>query len=109
MHERWLSNAYVVGDEAGGVCVFVDSGAPLEPRVASPPIAAQPKAETLHREADRRQATILFADLSGFTGLFSLGKDVTPELAREVISSVRVVGVFRASQAVKDALADRMK
>jgi Arc/MetJ-type ribon-helix-helix transcriptional regulator len=43
------------------------------------------------------------------TGLFSLGKDVTPELAREVISSVRVVGVFRASQAVKDALADRMK
>ena len=43
------------------------------------------------------------------TGLFSLGKDVTPELVREVISSVRVVGVFRASQAVKDALADRMK
>jgi len=43
------------------------------------------------------------------TGLFSLGKDVTPELAREVISSVRVVGVFRASQAIKDALADRMK
>lgn len=43
------------------------------------------------------------------TGLFSLGKDVTPELAREVISSVRVVGVFRASQAVKEALADRMK
>ena len=31
MHERWLSNAYVVGDESGGVAVFVDSGAPLEP------------------------------------------------------------------------------
>jgi glyoxylase-like metal-dependent hydrolase (beta-lactamase superfamily II) len=31
MHERWLSNAYVVGDEPGGVAVFVDSGAPLEP------------------------------------------------------------------------------
>ena len=31
MDERWLSNAYVVGDEAGGVCVFVDSGAPLAP------------------------------------------------------------------------------
>jgi Arc/MetJ-type ribon-helix-helix transcriptional regulator len=42
------------------------------------------------------------------TGLFSLGNDVTPELAREVISSLRVVGVFRASPAVKDALADRM-
>ena len=40
-------------------------------------------------------------------GLFSLASDVTPELAREVIVSVRVMGVFRASQAVKDALADR--
>jgi len=31
MDPRWLSNAYVVGDEPGGVAVFVDSGAPLEP------------------------------------------------------------------------------
>ena len=31
MHERWLSNAYVVGDEPGGTAVFVDSGAPLGP------------------------------------------------------------------------------
>src|SRR5436190_11673558 len=31
MHERWLSNAYVSGDEAGGTAVFVDSGAPLGP------------------------------------------------------------------------------
>ena len=31
MHERWLSNAYVVGDAPGGVAVFVDSGAPLGP------------------------------------------------------------------------------
>jgi hydroxyacylglutathione hydrolase len=31
MHPGWLSNAYVVGDEAGGTGVFVDSGAPLEP------------------------------------------------------------------------------
>jgi hydroxyacylglutathione hydrolase len=31
MDPRWLSNAYVVGDELGGVCVFVDSGAPLGP------------------------------------------------------------------------------
>ena len=31
MHESWLSNAYVVGDEPGGIAVFVDSGAPLGP------------------------------------------------------------------------------
>jgi len=31
MHPRYLSNAYVVGDEPGGTAVFVDSGAPLEP------------------------------------------------------------------------------
>src|SRR5579862_5085645 len=31
MDRRFLSNAYVVGDEPGGVAVFVDSGAPLEP------------------------------------------------------------------------------
>ena len=31
MHPGWLSNAYVVGDEPGGVAVFVDSGAPLGP------------------------------------------------------------------------------
>jgi hydroxyacylglutathione hydrolase len=31
MSEGWLSNAYLVGDEAGGVAVFVDSGAPLRP------------------------------------------------------------------------------
>jgi hydroxyacylglutathione hydrolase len=31
MHPSWLSNAYLVGDEPGGVAVFVDSGAPLEP------------------------------------------------------------------------------
>ena len=31
MDSHWLSNAFVVGDEPGGVAVFVDSGAPLEP------------------------------------------------------------------------------
>lgn len=31
MHPGWLSNAYVLGDEPGGIAVFVDSGAPLEP------------------------------------------------------------------------------
>ena len=31
MHSRYLSNAYLVADEEGGVAVHVDSGAPLEP------------------------------------------------------------------------------
>ena len=31
MDPRYLSNAYLVGEEPGGVAVFVDSGAPLEP------------------------------------------------------------------------------
>jgi hydroxyacylglutathione hydrolase len=35
MHPDWLSNAFVVGDEEGGVAVFVDSGAPLEPLLAA--------------------------------------------------------------------------
>lgn len=35
LHPSWLSNAYVVGDEPGGVAVFVDSGAPLEPLLAA--------------------------------------------------------------------------
>ena len=34
MHDVWLSNAYVLGDEPGGHGVFVDSGAPLEPLLA---------------------------------------------------------------------------
>ena len=34
MDSRYLSNGYVVGDEPGGVAVFVDSGAPLEPLLA---------------------------------------------------------------------------
>jgi len=35
LHPSWLSNSYLVGDEPGGVAVFVDSGAPLEPLVAA--------------------------------------------------------------------------
>ena len=35
MDPRWLSNAFLVGDEPGGVAVFVDSGAPLEPLLAT--------------------------------------------------------------------------
>src|SRR4051794_4076380 len=34
MDPGWLSNAYVVADKPGGMAVFVDSGAPLEPLLA---------------------------------------------------------------------------
>lgn len=40
-------------------------------------------------------------------GLLSIAEDVPPELARDVIESVKVRGVFKASKAVKEALADR--
>jgi Arc/MetJ-type ribon-helix-helix transcriptional regulator len=42
-------------------------------------------------------------------GLLSLASDVTPALAAETIASVRVHGLFRAPDAVKAALADRME
>ncbi|GES22569.1 hypothetical protein Aple_054670 [Acrocarpospora pleiomorpha] len=41
------------------------------------------------------------------TGLLVIASDVSPELARQTIESIKIVGVFRASKAVKDALADR--
>ena len=41
-------------------------------------------------------------------GLASIAPDVTPELARATIASVRVLGALQASAAVKAALADRM-
>jgi Arc/MetJ-type ribon-helix-helix transcriptional regulator len=42
-------------------------------------------------------------------GLASIGRDVTPELARATIGSVVVLGALHASPAVKAVLADRMK
>ncbi len=42
-------------------------------------------------------------------GLASIADDVTPELARDSIASVSVLGAFRASAAVKAALADRIQ
>ena len=41
-------------------------------------------------------------------GLFVLQADVTPELARATIKSLKISGAFHASEAVKAALADRM-
>jgi Arc/MetJ-type ribon-helix-helix transcriptional regulator len=42
-------------------------------------------------------------------GSVRLAPDVTPELARSAIRSVKVLGALRASEEVKAALADRMK
>jgi Arc/MetJ-type ribon-helix-helix transcriptional regulator len=62
---------------------------------------------------DREELEQLRADGESLSisavGLVSLGQDVPPELAREVIQSIKVVGVFRASAEVKAALADRMR
>jgi Arc/MetJ-type ribon-helix-helix transcriptional regulator len=40
-------------------------------------------------------------------GLAAIEDEVTPELARQAIASLRVLGAFSASAAVKAALADR--
>ncbi|WP_025272344.1 CopG family transcriptional regulator [Haloglycomyces albus] len=61
-----------------------------------------------YERSDLEKQKELGATLSvSVVGLFSLADDVTPELARETISSVTVVGVFRANSAVKKALSDR--
>ena len=65
MHERWLSNAYVLGDAPGGTAVFVDSGAPLGPLArgrraraadadAPPPDAHAPRPRRARGRALRR-------------------------------------------------------
>jgi Arc/MetJ-type ribon-helix-helix transcriptional regulator len=41
-------------------------------------------------------------------GHLTLARDIDPELARQMIKSIRVRGVFRASPEVKEALADRI-
>jgi Arc/MetJ-type ribon-helix-helix transcriptional regulator len=42
-------------------------------------------------------------------GLASIDDDVTPQLARQAIASIAVLGALRASSAVKAALADRTR
>ncbi len=42
-------------------------------------------------------------------GFLHLDNNISPELAREVIESIQVRGIFHASEEVKAALADRMK
>jgi Arc/MetJ-type ribon-helix-helix transcriptional regulator len=42
-------------------------------------------------------------------GLVRIAADVTPELARETIASITVLGALQASAEVKSALADRIR
>ena len=55
-------------------------------------------------EAHKREGEKMRIRVVGFA---SIADDVTPELAREVIESVTVHGIFRAPAAVKEALRDR--
>ena len=55
-------------------------------------------------EAARRQGDALHINV---LGLASIAQDVSPELARAAIASVKVLGALHASAAVKAALADR--
>lgn len=57
---------------------------------------------------DRRRYAAETLDITA-VGMLVIGDDVTPELARATIASIAVYGVFRASPAVKEALADRMR
>jgi Arc/MetJ-type ribon-helix-helix transcriptional regulator len=61
-------------------------------------------ASTLQKSLDKGERLRL--NVIGFLGLSS---DVTPELADAAIESVNVRGMFRAGDAVKAALADRME
>ena len=55
-------------------------------------------------EAARRRDEALHINV---LGLLSIASDVSPELARAAIASVKVLGAVHASAAVKAALADR--
>ena len=56
--------------------------------------------ERLKEKGERVRITVV--------GMLSLSKDITAELAAEVIASIKVHGVFQASDAVKAVLVDRM-
>ena len=60
------------------------------------------------KELENYQKTGTMLDLR-VVGMIAIANDITPELARATIHSVEIHGVFRASDAVKSALADRIK
>lgn len=42
-------------------------------------------------------------------GMLVLSEDITPELARSTINSIKVLGIFEAAKEVKEAIADRIR
>lgn len=42
-------------------------------------------------------------------GMLIIDDDVSPELAKQTIESIKVLGTFKANKAVQQALADRMQ
>ena len=56
--------------------------------------------EKLLEKGERLKITI--------AGMLVLGKDITPELADAAIESIKVHGVFKASNKVRQILADRI-
>jgi Arc/MetJ-type ribon-helix-helix transcriptional regulator len=63
-----------------------------------------------HYTRDRLEAAKTSGELLHIhvLGLASIADDVTPDLARETIASVQVLGAFQASPSVKAALRDRI-
>jgi len=61
-----------------------------------------------HRDLEERRAKGIKLNIS-VIGILTLDDDISPELASEVIETIKVRGVFNVSAAVKAALADRMK
>ena len=57
--------------------------------------------EAVHAAGERLQINVL--------GLVSIADDVSPELALATIDSIEVLGTFRASPAVRTALAGRIR
>jgi Arc/MetJ-type ribon-helix-helix transcriptional regulator len=57
--------------------------------------------EAVHKARETLEIRVL--------GLASIADDVTPELALATIESLEVLGAFRASPAVKSALAERIR
>src|SRR3954452_6067146 len=59
------------------------------------------------KDLERARAAGEMLDIQ-VVGLAQIAQDVSPELARATIQSVRVLGAFHASAAVRKALADRI-
>ncbi|MEZ4642289.1 MAG: CopG family transcriptional regulator [Chloroflexota bacterium] len=57
--------------------------------------------EKLAQRGDRVSIRVL--------GMLTIADDVSPELARQTIESIKVLGTFKVNKAVQQAIADRVK